>query len=353
MKRFHVTLIILISVLLAMLLNIFFGGYLAARLATLPVMRNLNLVNPRAPIVINNKETVRVSDANDAVETVSAIKSKLATLVYYEGSRIVVSGSLLNWTADGYFITASKAFAVPGKTYAVMLSNGEIYPIKQVYADVASNLVLVASDASGLSTVDTIEDKEMRPAQKILFVANSIGNNTITSLESYVRALSTDVPNVELDSDRITRGMSVQSVGPIIPGSPALTLSGRVAGIWDGNAMIASDAIRTFANNFFSENKTVNRAGFGFKYRQVSSSEAAVLKIPSGALVSAVTASGPSAQAGLLAGDVIISVNDKKLSDGTLLETLLEPIRPGEQAVLSVMRSGTSLTLVVTTSALK
>lgn len=354
MKRLHVTFIILITVFVTLAINVLFGGYLAARLATMPFMRNLNIVNPRSPIVINNKETIRVSDANDAVETAAAIRSKLSTLVYFEDDRIVQAGSALNWTSDGYFITSNKAFSVPGKTYAVMVQNGDIYAVNKIYADTASNLVLLETDAKGQSTVVTVEDKELRPAQKILFIANAVGVGSVSFLESYVRNISTDVSNLEFDSDRITRGIGVQPVTPLIPGTPAVTLAGRIAGIWDGSSVISSDAIRSFANDFFNDSKTVNRASYGFKYRLIRSAEARALKLAgAGALVTAVTESGAAATGGLQPDDIILAINDTEIKDDVLLETLLEPFNPSEPIRLSISRGGSTLTLVIISDQLK
>ena len=163
MRRLHVTLIIIITVLITLLANILVGDYIAARLATLPLIRKLNILQPRAPIVINNRETLRVSDANDAMETTNGMRTKMASLVYFDGDRLVQTGSLLNWTADGYFITTDKAFSAQGKTYAVVLNSGDVFPVKNTYADTASTLILVETDAGNVPNIDTVDNKDLRP----------------------------------------------------------------------------------------------------------------------------------------------------------------------------------------------
>ncbi len=353
MRIRHVTLIIFIAIVVTLAINVVFGNYLAARLSTLPIIRKFNLLNPRAPIVINNRETVRVSDANDAVEAANAVKSKLSSLVYYDGSRLVHAGVLLNWTADGYFVTSNKAFSTAGKTYAVLTNNGDVFPVTAVYPDTASNAVVVATDARGLSTVDTLDNKELRPGQKILFVANSFDPSKISFLESYVRMLASDVSNVELDSDRITRGVTVQSVQPLLPGEPAVSLDSKISGIWDGDRILGTDAIRNFTNNFFTNNKIITRAGFGFKYVMVTKAEAKALQLSSGAKVTAVVAAGPAGTAGLKEGDIIIAVKEQRLDDGLMLEEIFEGIKPGEATVFSILRAANPQTLVITPVRLK
>ncbi len=351
MRKRHVTLIILIAVIVTLAINVVFGNYLAARLSTLPIIRKFDLLNPRAPIVINNRETIRVSDANDAVEVASAVKSKLSTLVYYEGGRLVHAGVLLNWTADGYFITSSKAFAATGKTYAVLTNNGDVFPVNTVYPDTASSAVIVATDARGMSTVDTLNSKDLRPGQKVLFVANSFDTTKISFLESYVRTLPGDVSNVELDSDRIVRGATIQAVEPLLPGHAAINLDGKVSGIWDGDKLLSTDAIRAFTNNFFTNNKVISRASFGFKYITLTPAEAKALQLSPGAQITSVTPVGPTAA--LKAGDIIISVKEQQLDSGVILEEILETIKPGDPVVFNILRGINPQTLVVTPVLLK
>ena len=353
MRKLHIVLIIVITALLTLGINVLFGDHIAARIATLPLVRKFNILNPRAPIVVTTRETVRVSDANDAVETANAVKSKLSTLVYYDNAKLVPVGGLLNWTTDGYFVGMNGAFVTPGKTYAVVLNNGDIFPVKTVSVDIASNLVMVETDARGMATVDTGEDKALRPGQKLLFVQNSIAAGKSSFLESYVRATSTDVVNVEFDSDAIMRGVVAQPVTPLLPGHAAVTLDSKVVGLWDGDSIISSDAIRTFANNFFSDNKVVNRPLFGFKYRQLSGPEAKALQSQVGALVTTVVANSPAQAAGLQVGDSIVSVRGTDVTDEVLLESLLETIKPAERVILEVIRDGISQTIVITPQTLK
>jgi S1-C subfamily serine protease len=357
MRKIHIVVIIFIAALLALLVQVLFGNFLSARLATLPFMRNLDLFNPRAPIVVTNRETVRVSDANDAVETTNAVKSKLATVVYYEGTgadaRVVVSGGALNWTSDGYFVSTSTALAVPNKTYAVILNNGEIFPIKNVYPDTASNLVVLATDARGMATIEPENAKELRPGEKMLMMLNSVGANQTTFLESYVQKFATDVAGMQFNSDAIGRTISIQSVGALTPGHAAINLEGRLAGLWDGTRVISADAVRIFASNFFKDNSQVIRPGFGFSYRQISGSEARALQLVTGAQVTDVAAGGAALAGKLAEGDIITGVNGVKLDDENLLEASLAVLTPGEAVTFAVTRDGELTTVIITPTILE
>ncbi len=356
MRKIHVLIIVVVASTLAVLMQILFGNFLSAKLATLPLLRNLDLFNPRAPIVVNNKETVRVSDANDAVETADSVKSKLSVVVYYEGkgsdTKLVRSGGAVNWTSDGYFVTTASALAVPNKTYAVILSNGEIYPIKNVFTDKASNLVILSTDARNLSTIEPLAGLELRSGQKLLALLNTITAGETTFLESYVSAPMSDVSGVVFNSDAVGRTLSVQAVNTFTPGQAFVNLDGKLAGVWNGTAAISSDAIRVFANNFFKNNMQVLRPSFGFSYVQISGAEARGLQLKTGAMVKEIVAGGPASFAGLLKGDVITTVNGQKIDDTVLLESLLSQVSPGDAITLSVVRADQTVAITITTKIL-
>jgi S1-C subfamily serine protease len=352
MKKIHVLIIVIVASFIALAVQILFGNFLSAKLATFPGLRNLNLFNPRAPIVVTNKETVRVSDANDAVETANSVKSKLAVVVYYDGTgsnaKIIASGGALNWTADGYFVTTKAALAVANKTYAVVVNNGDIFPIKAVYADTASSLVILSTDARNQSTIESVAGNDLRPGQKMLMILNSLAPNKNTFLESYVRAYPTDVSGVVFSSDAVQRSIAIQNVGTLAPGHAAINLNGRLAGMWDGTNVISSDAIQVFADNFFSSNFQIIRPNFGFTYKQLTASEARGLQLEVGAQVISVAAGSPAAASGLKTGDIITVMNGQDIDDEVLMESLLAATTPGEAATLTVMRDGQLTSIVIT-----
>jgi len=61
-----------------------------------------------------------------------------------------------------------------------------------------------------------------------------------------------------------------------------------------------------------------------------------------GALVTSVSADGPAAKAGLQAGDQILSVNGKVVDAKNDLAGLVQALKPGDTAVLSVQKKGAS-----------
>jgi len=351
MKKIHVLIIIIVASVLAVLLQILFGSFLSAKLSTLPLLRHLDLFNPRAPIVVNNQETVRVSDANDAVETADSVKSKLAVVAYYDGkgadTHLVRSGGALNWTADGYFVSTATALSVANKTYAIILNDGEIFPIKTVYSDTGSSLVILATDARNLSTIQPVAGSELRSGQKMLMLLNTLSAGKTTFLESYIRSPITDVSGEVFNADQIGRFINLQTISPLLPGQAVVNLDGKLVGVWDGSNVLASDAVNLFANNFFKNNMQVLRPSFGFSYVQLSDVEARALQLTPGAQVKDVTAGGAASFGGLLKGDIITKVNGQNIDDTVLLEAILAQTAPGDVLTISVQRGGQNVDLTI------
>lgn len=346
MKKSTIIVLIVLVLFGSFLLNLLLQDAILARLSTLPIARRYNLFKPQAPIVINERETVRVSDANDAIESANNIKSKLSVVGYIDEDRFIPTGTVLNWTSDGYFVTTQSALSVGGQSYLIITNNGESLAVTTAYPDTASNLVMLATTGKSLPTVSTTDSKELKVGQKLLFIESTLNNSTVKFLQSYVSKVQSDVVNVVFNSDRLTRGFVPQEVGAISPGQAIVNLNSEVVGIWDGEKAIPGSIIRQFANNFFRDGLAVKRAGYGFTYRIVSETESKIINSTLGAQI--VTSTGPSLQAGLKVGDIITAVDGRKVSENALLEEILEGYQPGNQVPLSVSRDNQNVNVTIT-----
>ena len=72
-----------------------------------------------------------------------------------------------------------------------------------------------------------------------------------------------------------------------------------------------------------------------------------------GATLSAVTAGGPAANAGLQAGDVVTRVGDRVVTDTDSLIVAIRANRPGETVTIAYLRDGNPQSATVTLVAAK
>jgi S1-C subfamily serine protease len=106
---------------------------------------------------------------------------------------------------------------------------------------------------------------------------------------------------------------------------------------------IPSNLVKDIASQILSHGKVVDshRAYLGIDVGETTN----------GVYVGSVTAGGPAAEAGIHAGDVIVSVDGKPTSTTALLSGVLAELEPGQNVAVTVTKNGTKTTLRVTLGA--
>ena len=140
------------------------------------------------------------------------------------------------------------------------------------------------------------------------------------------------------------------AINPGNSGGPLLNLKGEVIGINSAIATesggfegigfaIPSNMARRISSILIAHGKVV-RGWLGVSISDVKPEAAKSIGLPSpkGALIADVVKGGPAAQAGLKRGDVVLSYQDKPISDSTALRNEVAATAPGQQAQLTVWR---------------
>lgn len=353
MNKKQLVLVILITIVVVWSADLLVGNYLSARLATSNFARKFNLFNPQAPIVVTNRETVRVNTNNDIVQTAQNAKSKISVVVYFEGQQLVTSGAAVNWTNDGYFVSTKTAFSETDKVYAVMTNGGDIYPIEQMISDTASNLVIIQTSAQNLAVLDPSDVSDGRVGDQIVAINNSLGNEETRFSTGFVSRIPKDSSGLVQESDLVSNSFGLQTLQPLLPGTPILNLSGRLMGVWDGKSVVTSADIRNLVNDFLANNKQIIRPSFGFSYQLLSEAEAKALQTVSGARIMGVAGNKSASIAGLKVGDVITEIDNQKVEAGKILDTQLRQVSPGETIRIVFYRAGVSQSVDLNVSTLK
>jgi S1-C subfamily serine protease len=354
MNKKNIAFIIIVCILFSWTFDVLVGRYVTAKISTWPLLNRLKILSPQTPIVITNRETVRVSDSGDVQQAATDVKSKISLIVYINDETLFVSGGALNLTSDGGFLTAASALADKTKKYLVLLSDGRSAEIKESAVDPATSLVFLKADLNGVPTVNFGNANELKPGEKIVFVHNSIQNfNDQVSL-GLVNYSQSDIQQRIFNSDYPRRGFGAEVPGNLLlPGQVIIDTSGEAVGIWNGQDIISSDVIKQAQNLYFKNTKQISRPAFGFSYSIITPNENRLGGLPEGALVKNVEAVSAARRGGLLLGDVIVSVDGNKISENSLLEELLNKYSAGSQVNLSVRRGKQDISLVLTAAELK
>jgi S1-C subfamily serine protease len=354
MKKWPVVRIIILSVLCAWLFDIFLGRPLLAKLSTWPPLNRWHILAPQAPIVINNRQEVRVSGNGDLLQAANSAKSKISTVVSATGDKIAVTGAAVNLTSDGLFATGSGAFA-PRGNYFVIFYDGTSAPIVSTAPDPATGLTFFKVDLNNVPVAPLGDSAQAAAGDLVLFLLNSPQSFNFKFFQNQITFPEAEVFGQIFSSDRGGRSFGVQSVGSLLPGEPVINANGEVIGIWNGGQIVSSNNLRQALGIYTNNNKTFSRPSFGFEYQIITSAEGQVLGLPLGARVTAVTAAGlqRAAEPALLAGDIITAVDGAAVNQDHPLDVLLQKYKPGDKPLFSISRAGQALTISVTAGVLK
>jgi len=268
--------------------------------------------------------------------------------------------------ARGYIVTNNHVIA-GGQTIGVELFNGTTLPAQVVGAAPSEDLAVVKVNPSQVKlTATTIGDSsKLKVGQDVLAIGNPLGiTQTVTN--GIVSALDRNVsegPNGALIPN------AIQTDAPINPGNSGgalVDLQGNLVGIPTLAAIdpefktpangvgfaIPSNRVSFIVPQLISSGRVTHtgRAALGVEVATVDAVIAAQnnLSVDHGALITATTAGGPAAKAGLRAGDIIVQVDNKQIVDiATLADALLSK-NPGDTVQVRVYRGSQQLTVKVT-----
>ena len=263
-------------------------------------------------------------------------------------------------SADGYVLT--NHHVVDGAdTVRIRLADRREFTAKVVGSDEQSDVALLKIAASGLPTLRIGDSKSLKSGQWVVAIGSPFGlDHSVTAgivsavgranpyaNQRYVPFIQTDVA--------INRGNS---------GGPLLDTRGQVVGINSqifsnsGGYMGVSFAIPIdVAMNAVQQLKAtgkVTRGQLGIEMQPMGRDEARALNLPDdrGAMVKRVVPGGPAEKAGIIALDVIRSVDGQPINEYSDLPPIIGGMAPGAKVRIELIRDGKPRTVTATLNAL-
>lgn len=265
------------------------------------------------------------------------------------------SGSGFFISGDGYVVTNNHVVE-NAEEIKVRLTDERELTATVVGRDEATDLAVLKVEGRGFPFVRFEDDNQAQPrvGDWVITVGNPFGlGGTATAgiVSAYGRDIGDQfVDYIQVDAP-INRGNS---------GGPTFDVYGRVIGVNtaifspSGGSVgigfaIPADVADTVVRQLISGGK-VARGYLGVTIQTVTPEIAESNNLPEGqrgAVVSDVTTGGPGARGGLREGDVVLSVNGKKIDDNTDLTRQVAASSAGETLRLEILRSGRRSTLNV------
>ena len=309
------------------------------------------------PLTGNNIESVReavVAKVRPSVVQINVTSQQGAKL----GSGVIID-------SRGYIVTNNHVIT-GGQTIVVEIFNGSTLPAQIVGTAPSDDLAVLKVNSSRVKlAVATIGDSsKLKVGQDVLAIGNPLGiTQTVTS--GIVSALDRNVsegPNGALIPN------AIQTDAPINPGNSGgalVDLQGNLVGIPTLTAIdpefktpangvgfaIPSNRVSFIVPQLVNSGRVTHsgRAALGVEVATVDAVFAAQNNLPvdHGALITGVAAGGPAAKAGLRAGDIIVQVDNKQITDVATLADALLSKNPGDTVQVRVYRGSRQLTVKV------
>ncbi len=244
----------------------------------------------------------------------------------------------------GYIVT--NHHVVDGvREILVTLADGQRHIARLVARDMETDLAIIKIDATTpLSVIPLGTSSDLMPGETVIAVGNAYGyEHTVT--RGIVSALhrAVQVSDAQFYDDLI---QTDASINPGNSGGPLLNIDGDMIGI---NVAVRAgaqgigfaipvDKVSAICVSMLA-NCNANKAWIGMQSLMVASSSR------QGTVVGAVEPKSPAAEAGLLAGDLVVAVDDVEVSRPLDFQRAVLERTPGETLRLKVQRGDESLTM--------
>ena len=360
------------TVIAAALLAAVIGAGSGIAAVTLSSKNGSNTSSPITSSVSGSNVNINIDETAESV--VEAVAKKVTPSVV--GIRTTTSvrnffgssnestgeGSGAVYSADGYIITNYHVIsgAVTNKSGSKIevftdTLDSDSYEATVVGYNISTDLAVIKINAKGLTPAEFSDSSKLKVGQYVITVGNPgglefmdsvtygviSGLNRVVSSDSDVKLIQTDAAINPGNSG----GALVNTKGQLVGINSSKIVSEEFEGM--GFAIPSNTVAKICKNIIEKQNDPEPYLGISVSEKYNSS----VLKYygyPSGAVVSSVADGSPADNAGLAKGDIITEFGGTEITEYSMLESLLQKCKPGDQVSVKIYRSGRYYSTTVT-----
>ncbi len=270
------------------------------------------------------------------------------------------SGFIIN--SAGQILT--NAHVVDGAdTVTVTLKDGRTFDGKVLGEDRVTDVAVIKIGANNLPTIALGNSETLQPGEAVIAIGNPLGlNNTVTS--GILSATGRSGSDIGASEKRVDYIQTDAAINPGNSGGPLLNAEGQVIGMNTAilrgaqglGFAIPINTAQRIAQQLIAKGK-VDHPYLGVAMatltpeikRVISNASDGQLKITAdkGVLIRGVVRGSPAATAGLKAGDVIISINNKSVAKNEDVLKILENSQIGSPLQIQLERNGQTTQVAV------
>lgn len=263
------------------------------------------------------------------------------------------TGSGFIFDAKGLIITNAHVID-RADTVTVLLKDGRELKGKVLGEDTLTDVAVVQVDAKDLPTVSLGDSSALKPGEWAIAIGNPLGlDNTVTV--GIISATGRSGSDIGISDRRVRYIQTDAAINPGNSGGPLLNARGQVIGV---NTAIIQNAqglgfaipigsAQPIALQLAATGK-VQHAYLGVQMVELTpelrdrlnQEENLNIKDASGVLVVKVVPNSPATRAGIEAGDIIQSIDNKAVAKTDDVQQAVEGLRPGTIVPLKIKREG-------------
>ncbi|HEU4709627.1 MAG TPA: Do family serine endopeptidase [Methylophilaceae bacterium] len=264
------------------------------------------------------------------------------------GSGVVVS-------SEGLILTNHHVIEAADEI-EVALADGRTMPARVVGTDPETDLAVLKVDIKGLPAITFAQPETVNVGDVVLAIGNPFGvGQTVT--QGIISALGRSHLGINTFENFI---QTDASINPGNSGGALIDTDGNLVGInsaiysRSGGSMGIGFAIPvSLAKQVMDQiirQGSVIRGWIGIEAQDITPelAESFKLKSTDGALIAGIIANSPAERAGLKPGDILVAINDRKVTDSSSMLNLVSNLKPDQKATLKIVRAQKSLDVPVT-----
>jgi len=255
------------------------------------------------------------------------------------GSGVIIS-------SDGYILTANHVVEGAEEIKVAMADGGEEYTAKVIGSDAPTDVAILKINAKNLPVITIADSDNLEVGDVVLAIGNpfAVGQTVTMGIVSALGRTDLEINEYEnfIQTDAAINpgnsgGALVDAEGRLVGINTAIfSRSGGYQGV---GFAVPVNLARSVMESLIKYGK-VTRGYLGVDIQSITPDLAPEFNLTDdeGALVTEIRPNSPAAKAGLQEGDVIRSVNGKKIKDSQQLRLMISQTPPGTIVKLTYLR---------------
>ena len=314
--------------------------------------------------------TISLSQAPDSVANVAQEGALSWQEVYRRNIDSVVSisctqsggsatGTGVILTKDGYIVTNSHVVA-NAREITVLLTDNRSFTARLIGADSVTDLAVLHIDAADLTPAEFGDSSALQVGDAVAAIGDPLGTELRgTMTDGIISAINRDIT---VDGRTMTLIQTNAALNSGNSGGPLINCYGQVIGI---NTMkisaftddagveglgfaIPSATVKEIVDQLIANGYVSGRPTLGISCEELSGMYLHYYRLPDGLYINSVAKGSPAGAAGIVQGDVLLSIDGTSVTDLDTYNAILYSHNVGDTVTVVIYRSGRQYTVSLT-----